>query len=81
VHADAPAPRVRGRADRHAGRCEGEDTRLLRDPGPSHCADCFAYVVRYNGHRASFDDSQARQVPRSVRAVVEELVRISRGRR
>jgi hypothetical protein len=62
--------------------------RLLADarwdrasPGPSHCADCFAYVVRYHGHRASFDDSQSRQVPGSVRAVVDELVRISRGGR
>ena len=50
-------------------------------PGPSHCADCFSYVVRYHGHRASFDDSQSRQVPGSVRAVVDELVRISRGGR
>ena len=62
--------------------------RLLADarwdranPGPSHCADCFAYVVRYRGHRASYDDSQSRQVPGSVRAVVAELVRISRGGR
>jgi hypothetical protein len=62
--------------------------RLLADarwdrarPGPSHCADCFAYVVRYHGHRASYDDSQSRQVPSSVRAVVAELVRISRGGR
>jgi hypothetical protein len=50
-------------------------------PGPSHCADCFAYVVRYHGHRASYDDSQSRQVPGSVRAVVAELARISRGGR
>jgi len=50
-------------------------------PGPSHCADCFAYVVRYRGRRASYDDSQSRQVPGSVRAVVTELVRISRGGR
>ena len=51
------------------------------NPGRSRCADCFAYVVRYHGHRASYDDSQAKQVPRSVRAVVAELVRISRGGR
>jgi hypothetical protein len=50
-------------------------------PGPSHCADCFAYAVRYHGHRASYDDSQSRQVPGSVRAVVAELARISRGGR
>jgi hypothetical protein len=50
-------------------------------PGPSHCADCFSYVVRYHGHRARYDDSQSRQVPSSVRAVVAELVRISRGGR
>jgi hypothetical protein len=50
-------------------------------PGPSHCADCFAYAVRYHGHRASYDDSQSRKVPGSVRAVVAELARISRGGR
>ena len=62
--------------------------RLLADarwdrarPGPSHCADCFAYEVRYHGHRARYDDSQAREVPGSVRAVVDELVRTSRGGR
>jgi hypothetical protein len=51
------------------------------NPGRSRCADCFAYVVRYHGHRASYDDSQSRQVPGSVRAVVAELTRISRGGR
>ena len=51
------------------------------NPGRSGCADCFTYVVRYSGHRARYDDSQAKQVPRSVRAVVAELLRISRGGR
>ena len=51
------------------------------NPGSSSCVDCFEYVVRYRGHRAKYDDSQARQVPRSVRAVVAELQRISRGGR
>ena len=51
------------------------------DPGRSRCADCLRYVVRYHGHRAGYDDSQARQVPRSVRALVAELLRISRGGR
>jgi hypothetical protein len=51
------------------------------NPGQSRCADCFEYVVRYHGHRARYDDSQARQVPASVRAVVAELLRISRGGR
>ena len=51
------------------------------NPGRSGCADCFEYVVRYHGHRARYDDSQARQVPASVRAVVAELLRISRGGR
>jgi hypothetical protein len=50
-------------------------------PGRSRCADCFSYLVRYHGHRAGYDDSQAKQVPRSVRAVVAELLRISRGGR
>jgi hypothetical protein len=50
-------------------------------PGRSNCADCFEYVVRYHGHRAKYDDSQTKQVPRSVRAVVAELQRIGRGGR
>ena len=62
--------------------CLLADARWDRaSPGRSHCADCFAYVVRYRGHRASFDDSQSRQVPGSVHAVVDELVRMSRGGR
>ena len=51
------------------------------NPGTSHCADCFEYVVRYHGRRARYDDSQTKQVPGSVRAVVAELQRISRGGR
>ena len=51
------------------------------NPGTSHCADCFEYVVRYGGRRARYDDSQSKQVPGSVRAAVAELQRISRGGR
>ena len=51
------------------------------NPGSSRCADCVEYVMRYHGHRARYDDSQAKQVPGSVRAVVAELQRISRGGR
>ena len=51
------------------------------NPGQSTCADCFEYVVRYRGHRARYDDSQSKQVPASVRAVVAELARIRRGGR
>ena len=50
-------------------------------PGPSSCADCFEYVVRYHGRRAKYDDSQAKKVPRSIREVVAELQRIKRGGR
>jgi hypothetical protein len=50
-------------------------------PGSSRCADCFEYVVHYHGHRAKYDDSQAKQVPRSIREVVAELQRIKRGGR
>jgi len=50
-------------------------------PGASSCADCFEYVVRYHGHRAKYDDSQARKVPRSIREIVAELQRIKRGGR
>jgi hypothetical protein len=58
------------------------DARFDRvDPKPSQCADCLVYAVRYRGHRAGYDDSQARQVPRSVRLAVGELARIARGGR
>jgi hypothetical protein len=58
------------------------DARFDRvDPKPSQCADCFVYAVRYRGHHVSYDDSQAKQVPRSVRAAVAELARIARGGR
>ena len=73
--------RLRAATLRHLRRLLADARWERATPGPSHCADCFAYVVRYNGHRASFDDSQSRQVPGSVRAVVAELVRISRGGR
>jgi hypothetical protein len=73
--------RLRAATLRHLRRLLADARWDRASPGPSHCADCFAYVVRYNGHRASFDDSQSRQVPGSVRAVVDELVRISRGGR
>ena len=73
--------RLRAATLRHLHRLLADARWDRASPGPSHCADCFAYVVRYRGHRASYDDSQSRQVPGSVRAVVAELVRISRGGR
>jgi hypothetical protein len=76
-----PSHRLRAATLRHLRRLLADARWDRASPGPSHCADCFAYVVRYHGHRASFDDSQTRQVPGSVRAVVDELVRISRGGR
>ncbi|HEX5901049.1 MAG TPA: hypothetical protein VFY32_16720 [Solirubrobacteraceae bacterium] len=68
MHEDTPPRRAAARWDR-------------ANPGRSHCADCFEYVVRYHGRRARYDDSQAKQVPRSVRAVVAELQRITRAGR
>jgi hypothetical protein len=60
--------------------------RLLADapfdrvhPGATSCADCLVYAVRYHGQRISYDDSQAKRIPRSVRMVVDELARIARG--
>jgi lipopolysaccharide export system protein LptA len=73
--------RLRAATLRHLRRLLADAQWDRANAGPSHCADCFAYVVRYHGHRASYDDSQSRQVPSSVRAVVAELVRISRGGR
>ncbi len=73
--------RLRAATLRHLRRLLAGARWDRANPGPSHCADCFAYVVRYQGHRASYDDSQSRQVPGSVRAVVAELGRISRGGR
>jgi hypothetical protein len=73
--------RLRAATLRHLRRLLADARWDRASPGPSHCADCFAYAVRYHGHRAGYDDSQSRQVPASVRAVVAELVRISRGGR
>jgi hypothetical protein len=73
--------RLRAATLRHLRRLLADARWDRANPGPSHCADCFGYVVRYHGHRASYDDSQSRQVPGSVRAVVAELTRISRGGR
>jgi hypothetical protein len=73
--------RLRAATLRHLRRLLADARWDRATPGPSHCADCFAYMVRYRGPRAAYDDSQSRQVPRSVRAVVAELVRISRGGR
>jgi hypothetical protein len=81
-----------GGADEHARKLRASTLSRLRRllsaadwdharPGRSSCADCFSYVVRYHGRRAVYDDSQAKRVPRSVRAVVSELLRISRGGR
>ena len=81
VSGGARSHRLRAATLRHLRRLLADARWDRASPGPSHCADCFAYVVRYHGHRASYDDSQSRQVPGSVRAVVAELVRISRGGR
>jgi hypothetical protein len=81
VHGGDRSHRLRAATLRHLRGLLAEARWDRASPGPSHCADCFAYVVRYHGHRASYDDSQSRQVPGSVRAVVAELVRISRGGR
>jgi hypothetical protein len=73
--------RLRASTLRHLRRLLAAARWDRANPGPSRCADCVTYVVRYHGHRARYDDSQARRVPRSVRAVVAELLRISRGGR
>jgi hypothetical protein len=58
------------------------DARFDRvHPAASRCADCLLYAVRYRGRRVSYDDSQAKDVPRSVRMAVDELARIARGGR
>jgi hypothetical protein len=81
VHGGDSSHRLRAATLRHLRRLLADARWDRATLGPSHCADCFAYVVRYRGHRARSDDSQSRQVPGSVRAVVAELVRISRGGR
>jgi hypothetical protein len=73
--------RLRAATLRHLRKLLSDARWDRAHPGRSGCADCFEYVVRYHGHRARYDDSQARQVPASVRAVVTELLRISRGGR
>jgi hypothetical protein len=81
VNSSGRSHRLRAATLRHLRRLLADAEWDRASPGPSHCADCFAYVVRYHGHRARYDDSQSRQVPASVRAVGAELVRISRGGR
>jgi hypothetical protein len=41
----------------------------------------LAIALANHGHHISYDDSQAKQVPRSVRTAVAELARIARGGR
>jgi hypothetical protein len=43
------------------------------------CLDCFVYTVRYRGDRVAFNLGRA--VPASVKAAVDELVRIAGGAR
>ena len=75
------AHKLRGATLRHLRKLLSDARWDRANPGRSSCADCFEYVVRYHGHRVRYDDSQAKQVPASVRAVVAELLRISRGGR
>lgn len=42
----------------------------LQSPPPGHCADCYAYAIRYRGHRVRFDDST---MPAALRPVVNRL--------
>jgi hypothetical protein len=42
----------------------------IGNPGDSNCADCFAYAIRYRGHRVSLDESQ---VPAELGAVIAEI--------
>jgi hypothetical protein len=81
VNSSGRTHRLRAVTLRHLRRLLADARWDRASPGPSHCADCFTYVVRYHGHRARYDDSQSRQVPASVRAVVAELTRITRGGR
>ena len=46
------------------------DFGSIESPGPSGCADCFAYEIRYRGHSVSLDESQ---MPARLGKVVAEL--------
>jgi hypothetical protein len=39
-------------------------------PGPSGCADCYRYEIRYRGHEVEFDESET---PRGLRGVLARL--------
>jgi hypothetical protein len=42
----------------------------IGDPGPSGCADCFEYEIRYRGHSLAIDESQ---MPSRLEPVIGEL--------
>ena len=42
----------------------------LEDPGPSGCADCFEYEIRYRGHSLEVDESE---MPPALEPVIGEL--------
>jgi len=42
----------------------------IGDPGPSGCADCFEYEIRYRGHSLSIDESE---MPSRLEPVIGEL--------
>jgi hypothetical protein len=42
----------------------------IEDPGPSGCADCFEYEIRYGGHSLAIDQSE---LPSRLEPVIGEL--------
>ena len=77
----ARSHRLRAATLRHLRALLADGPLGPREPGPSHCADCFAYVVRYHGHRASYDDSQSSRSRARCARSWPSCMRISRGGR
>ena len=42
----------------------------IEDPGPSGCADCFEYEIRYRGHSLGVDEAE---MPARLEPVIGEL--------
>ena len=42
----------------------------IEDPGPSGCADCFEYEIRYRGHSLAIDESE---MPSRLEPLIGEL--------
>jgi hypothetical protein len=53
---------------------ERADFQAIAQPGPSTCADCYSYDMRYRGRELIFGDSTLPETLRPVVARLEALI-------